>query len=225
MAPQRPSLSGAFGAFPGIVLGGLRLESAWVRLPALATNGGRDREACDRRGASREGQRSARGALPGRCSRSLDESRARARRRDRAGSDVSGHDGADEPRREGALRDRRVRRLRAADRRRADRRRTHGRGRGRQDLRGAARASGAHPDGRHGHAGGDAGGFPVSAQVLAAAGAVDTGDTAWMLVATALVLMMTPALGLFYAGLVRAKNPLNTFMMCLAAIAVATVTW
>ena len=46
-----------------------------------------------------------------------------------------------------------------------------------------------------------------------------------MLAATALVLMMTPALGLFYAGLVRAKNPLNTFMMCLAAIAVATVTW
>ncbi len=54
---------------------------------------------------------------------------------------------------------------------------------------------------------------------------VDTGDTAWMLVATALVLMMTPALGLFYAGLVRSKNPLNTFMMCIAAIAVAVVTW
>jgi len=56
-------------------------------------------------------------------------------------------------------------------------------------------------------------------------GGIDTGDTAWMLVATALVLMMTPALGLFYAGLVRAKNTLNTFMMCVAAIAVATVTW
>ncbi|MDX6698259.1 MAG: ammonium transporter, Amt family [Solirubrobacteraceae bacterium] len=54
---------------------------------------------------------------------------------------------------------------------------------------------------------------------------VDSGDTAWMLVATALVLMMTPALGLFYAGLVRSKNTLNTFMMCLAAIAVAAVTW
>jgi Amt family ammonium transporter len=37
--------------------------------------------------------------------------------------------------------------------------------------------------------------------------------------------MMTPALGLFYAGLVRSKNTLNTFMMCVAAIAVATVTW
>jgi Amt family ammonium transporter len=54
---------------------------------------------------------------------------------------------------------------------------------------------------------------------------VDTGDTAWMLAATALVLLMTPALGLFYAGLIRAKNTLNTFMMCLGAIAVATVMW
>ena len=40
-----------------------------------------------------------------------------------------------------------------------------------------------------------------------------------MLAATALVLLMTPALGLFYAGLVRSKNTLNTFMMCVAAIA------
>jgi Amt family ammonium transporter len=54
---------------------------------------------------------------------------------------------------------------------------------------------------------------------------VDTGDTAWMLAATALVLLMTPALGLFYAGLVRSKNTLNTFMMCIGAIAVAMVTW
>ena len=54
---------------------------------------------------------------------------------------------------------------------------------------------------------------------------IDTGDTAWMLVATALVLLMTPALGLFYAGLVRSKNVLNTFMMSIAAIAVATITW
>jgi ammonium transporter, Amt family len=54
---------------------------------------------------------------------------------------------------------------------------------------------------------------------------VDSGDTAWMLAATALVLLMTPALGLFYAGLVRAKNTLNTFMMCIAAIAIAGITW
>ena len=60
---------------------------------------------------------------------------------------------------------------------------------------------------------------------LLAQAKVDTGDTAWMLAATALVLLMTPALGLFYAGLVRSKNTLNTFMMCLAAVAVAAVTW
>ena len=54
---------------------------------------------------------------------------------------------------------------------------------------------------------------------------IDAGDTAWMLAATALVLLMTPALGLFYAGLVRSKNTLNTFMMSVAALAVATLTW
>ncbi|HVS99595.1 MAG TPA: ammonium transporter [Solirubrobacterales bacterium] len=64
----------------------------------------------------------------------------------------------------------------------------------------------------------------IAAALTAPAG-IDSGDTAWMLVATALVLMMTPALGLFYAGLVRSKNTLNTFMMCIAALAVATVTW
>jgi ammonium transporter, Amt family len=61
--------------------------------------------------------------------------------------------------------------------------------------------------------------------LLGAVARIDSGDTAWMLAATALVLMMTPALGLFYAGLVRSKNTLNTFMMCVAAIAVAMVTW
>src|SRR5918992_4081867 len=61
--------------------------------------------------------------------------------------------------------------------------------------------------------------------LIAQATEIDTGDTAWMLAATALVLMMSLALGLFYAGLVRSKNPLNTFMMCVSAIAVAAVTW
>jgi Amt family ammonium transporter len=60
---------------------------------------------------------------------------------------------------------------------------------------------------------------------LTASPHVSAGDTAWMLVATAMVLLMTPALGLFYAGLVRSKNTLNTFMMSIGAIAVATVTW
>ena len=54
---------------------------------------------------------------------------------------------------------------------------------------------------------------------------ISSGDTAWMMVATALVLMMTPALGLFYAGLVRSKNTLNTFMMSIGALGVVTVSW
>jgi Amt family ammonium transporter len=65
----------------------------------------------------------------------------------------------------------------------------------------------------------------MTASLLGAAPAVNAGDTAWMLAATALVILMTPALGLFYAGLVRAKNTLNTFMMCVAALAVATIAW
>jgi Amt family ammonium transporter len=54
---------------------------------------------------------------------------------------------------------------------------------------------------------------------------VDTGDTAWMLTASALVILMTIGLGVFYAGLVRAKNTLNTFMMCVAALGVAAISW
>ena len=54
---------------------------------------------------------------------------------------------------------------------------------------------------------------------------IDKGDTAWMLMATALVLLMTPALGLFYAGLVRSKNTLNTFMMSVAALGAVTIAW
>ncbi|MEA2141066.1 MAG: ammonium transporter, Amt family [Solirubrobacteraceae bacterium] len=60
---------------------------------------------------------------------------------------------------------------------------------------------------------------------MIASASVSAGDTAWMLAATALVLLMTPGLGLFYAGLVRSKNTLNTFMMSIAALAVATVMW
>ncbi|MEA2427504.1 MAG: ammonium transporter, Amt family [Thermoleophilaceae bacterium] len=61
--------------------------------------------------------------------------------------------------------------------------------------------------------------------LAAAVPQVNPGDTAWMLVATALVLMMTPALGLFYAGLVRAKNTLNTFMMSIGALGVVAIAW
>ncbi len=55
---------------------------------------------------------------------------------------------------------------------------------------------------------------------------LDTGDTAWMLVATAFVMLMTPAgLALFYGGLTRSKNVLNTMGMSLAAYAVGTLVW
>jgi Amt family ammonium transporter len=56
-------------------------------------------------------------------------------------------------------------------------------------------------------------------------GMVDTGDTAWVLGASALVLFMTPGLALFYGGLVRSKNVLGTMMQSVAAIAVVSVVW
>jgi Amt family ammonium transporter len=55
--------------------------------------------------------------------------------------------------------------------------------------------------------------------------AINPTDTLFVLVSTALVLLMTPALALFYGGLVRAKNILNTMMMSLAAIGVVGVLW
>jgi ammonium transporter, Amt family len=54
---------------------------------------------------------------------------------------------------------------------------------------------------------------------------VNTGDTAWVLVASALVLLMTPGLAFFYGGLVRSRNVLNTMMMSLVLMAVVGVTW
>jgi len=50
-------------------------------------------------------------------------------------------------------------------------------------------------------------------------------DTAWMLVATALVLLMTPALAFFYGGLVRSKNALNTMMMSIVSLGCVGVAW
>ncbi|MEU9732770.1 ammonium transporter [Streptomyces sp. NPDC048002] len=59
---------------------------------------------------------------------------------------------------------------------------------------------------------------------LAAQG-LDTGDTAWLLAATALVLLMTPGLALFYGGMVRTKSVLNMLMMSFVSIALVTVVW
>src|SRR5438128_5719995 len=54
---------------------------------------------------------------------------------------------------------------------------------------------------------------------------ISAADTAWLLVATALVLMMTPALGFFYGGMVRAKNALNTLMMSFSALGFVGLVW
>ena len=55
--------------------------------------------------------------------------------------------------------------------------------------------------------------------------ATNTGDTAWILIASALVMLMTPALGLFYGGLVRQKNVLSTIMHSFFMLALISVQW
>ena len=61
---------------------------------------------------------------------------------------------------------------------------------------------------------------------LWAADSLDTGDTAWILTSTALVLFMTlPGLALFYGGLVRSKNVLSVLMQCFAIACVASILW
>jgi Amt family ammonium transporter len=58
------------------------------------------------------------------------------------------------------------------------------------------------------------------------AGDLDTGDTAWMLTATALVLFMTlPGLALFYGGLVRSRNVLSVLMQCFTIACIVSVLW
>ena len=54
---------------------------------------------------------------------------------------------------------------------------------------------------------------------------MNQADTAWMLIATALVLLMTPALAFFYGGLVRSKNALNTMMMSFISLGFVGVAW
>lgn len=54
---------------------------------------------------------------------------------------------------------------------------------------------------------------------------IDTGDTAWVLASTAMVMLMTPGLGLFYAGMVRRKNALATILQSFIMVAVVGVLW
>ena len=68
--------------------------------------------------------------------------------------------------------------------------------------------------------------FCMTATALATEGTIDTGDTAWMIVSTALVMMMTPAgLALFYGGMSRYKNLLNTLAMTFVSYCLASVVW
>ena len=60
---------------------------------------------------------------------------------------------------------------------------------------------------------------------LADTGAIDTGDTTWVIVASGLVLLMTPALAFFYGGLVRKKNMLSVLMQCFALMCIITIEW
>jgi ammonium transporter, Amt family len=67
--------------------------------------------------------------------------------------------------------------------------------------------------------------MPMPLLLAAEAAQVDSGDTAWMIVCTALVLLMTPGLAFFYAGLVRSKHALGMIMQSFVTIAIVSVTW
>ena len=70
------------------------------------------------------------------------------------------------------------------------------------------------------------GALALFAQPAAAEDGLDTGDTAWILSSTALVLFMTlPGLALFYGGLVRTRNVLSVLMQCFALSAMVTILW
>ena len=61
--------------------------------------------------------------------------------------------------------------------------------------------------------------------ILTEAAQVNSGDTAWLIVCTALVLLMTPGLAFFYAGMVRSKHALAMIMQSFVTIAIVSVTW
>lgn len=56
-------------------------------------------------------------------------------------------------------------------------------------------------------------------------GPISTGDTAWLLTATALVLLMTPGLPFFYGGMVRKKNVISTMLQSMVAMGVVSILW
>jgi Amt family ammonium transporter len=73
--------------------------------------------------------------------------------------------------------------------------------------------------------GGPAFGGEPGGPAAAAPAAVNAGDTAWVLISAALVMLMTPALAFFYGGLVRRKNMLSVLMQCLMILCPACSGW
>lgn len=67
--------------------------------------------------------------------------------------------------------------------------------------------------------------LPLLAAAQTEVPGISAGDTAWVLMSTALVLLMVPGLAFFYGGLVRSKSVLNTMLMSLGALGVVTVQW
>ena len=67
---------------------------------------------------------------------------------------------------------------------------------------------------------------PAAVPAPAAPPKIDSGDTAWLLMSSALVLAMTaPGLAIFYAGMVRKKNALNTIMQCFIILCLISLQW
>ena len=67
--------------------------------------------------------------------------------------------------------------------------------------------------------------FFSAINTYAATNTIDTGDTAWMIISTGLVMLMTPALALFYGGLVRRKNILSILIQCFTALSLVSLQW
>src|SRR5437868_12054186 len=67
---------------------------------------------------------------------------------------------------------------------------------------------------------------PAAAPAPAVPPKIDSGDTAWLLISSALVLAMTaPGLAIFYGGMVRKKNALNTIMQCFIILCIISLQW
>ncbi len=67
--------------------------------------------------------------------------------------------------------------------------------------------------------------MPASIMASSGASAIDKGDTAWMLISTALVMLMTPGLAIFYAGMARRKNALGTIMHSFFLLCLISIQW